>query len=68
MTGAEMRRLRRRAGLSQRALAETLGLHPNSLARMERDELRIREVVALAVRSVTAPKPKGGRHRDRETP
>jgi transcriptional regulator with XRE-family HTH domain len=66
MTGAELRRLRTRAGLSQRALAKRLGLHWNSLARMERDELPVREVVALAVRYVTSvPKPKGGTRHDR---
>ena len=59
MTGAELRRLRTRAGLSQRALAKRLGLHWNSVARMERGELPVREVVALAVRYVTsAAKPK----------
>jgi DNA-binding XRE family transcriptional regulator len=66
MTGVEMRRLRRRAGFSQRALADLVGLHWNSIARMERGELVIREVVALAVRSVTsAPKPKGGTRHER---
>jgi transcriptional regulator with XRE-family HTH domain len=63
MTGAEFRRLRRRAGLSQRALAKRLGLHWNSVARMERDELPVREVVALAVRYVTSVVlPRPGRH------
>jgi transcriptional regulator with XRE-family HTH domain len=66
MTGAEFRRLRTRAGLSQRVLAKRLGLHWNSVARMERGELPIREVVALAVRYVTsAPKRKGGQHHER---
>jgi DNA-binding XRE family transcriptional regulator len=66
MTGAELRRLRRRVGLSQRGLAAKLGLHWNTLARMERDEIPVREVVALAVRYVTsAPQPKGGRHHER---
>ena len=66
MTGAELRRLRTRAHLSQRALAKRLGLHWNSVARMERGELPVREVVALAVRYVTsAPQTKGGRHHER---
>jgi transcriptional regulator with XRE-family HTH domain len=67
MTGAEMRRLRHRAGLSQRALAAKLGLHWNSVARMERGELPVREVVALAVASVTsAPTPPTRRRRRHE--
>jgi transcriptional regulator with XRE-family HTH domain len=61
MTGKELRRLRRRAGLSQRKLAVKLGIHWNTVARMERDELAVREVVALAVRSVCSmPQPKKG--------
>ena len=54
MTGSELRRLRRDAGLTQKALAARLELHPNYLATLERDEAPIRAVVALAVRSVTA--------------
>jgi transcriptional regulator with XRE-family HTH domain len=63
VTGNELRRLRRRAGLSQRALATRVGLHWNTVARMERSELAIREVAAHALRAVcSAPKTKGGRH------
>jgi transcriptional regulator with XRE-family HTH domain len=66
MTGAELRRLRQRAGLSQRQLATKLGLHWNSVARMEREELPVRAVVALAVRSVvSAPTSRKGRRHER---
>jgi ribosome-binding protein aMBF1 (putative translation factor) len=61
MTGAAMRRRRRQAGLSQRALATKLGLHWNSVARMERGELPVREVVALAVAAVCPPRTTGAR-------
>jgi transcriptional regulator with XRE-family HTH domain len=64
MTGSELRRLRRAAGLTQKALAERLELNSNYLASLERGEAPIRAVVALAVRSVTcAPTRKTrGRH------
>jgi len=38
MTGDDLRRTRRRAGLTQRELAELVGLHRNTLARLERGE------------------------------
>lgn len=50
MTGEELRRIRKRLGLTQVALAERLGVAPNSVARWERDEVPIREVVARLVR------------------
>jgi transcriptional regulator with XRE-family HTH domain len=66
MTGTELRRLRKRAGLTQRALAERLGMNANHVAGMEQGRVPVREVVALAVRYVTAvPQPKGGRHHER---
>ncbi|PYO12098.1 MAG: hypothetical protein DMD75_08295 [Candidatus Rokuibacteriota bacterium] len=46
MTGEALRRIRKRLGLTQRAFAAQLGLHPNSLARQERGELGIKESVA----------------------
>ena len=38
MTGAELRHERRRVGLTQRELAERMGLHRNTVARLERGE------------------------------
>ena len=67
MTGTELRRLRKRAGLTQRALAERLGMNANHVAGMEQGRVPVREVVALAVRYVTSvPQLKrGGRHHER---
>lgn len=41
MTGTELREIRQRLGLSQRQFALQLGLHWNTLARFERNELNI---------------------------
>ena len=38
MTGAQLRRIRKRLGLTQVGFAEELGLHPNTVARKERGE------------------------------
>jgi len=48
MTGTELRRLRLKAGLTQRELGTALDMNKNSIARMERGELAVRVVVALA--------------------
>jgi transcriptional regulator with XRE-family HTH domain len=48
MTGTELRRLRLKAGLTQRGFAKLLGLNGNGLAQMERGTRRIRVVVGLA--------------------
>lgn len=50
MTGEELRRVRRRLGLTQVQLAERLGVAANSVARWERDEVPIREPIARLVR------------------
>ena len=46
MTARQFKAIRRRLGLSQRALAEKLGLHPNSVARLERGEMTITTLVS----------------------
>ncbi len=38
MTGVQLRRIRKRLGLTQAGFAEELGLHPNTVARKERGE------------------------------
>jgi transcriptional regulator with XRE-family HTH domain len=38
MTGHELRHLREQLGLTQRELAELIGMHPNTVACMERDD------------------------------
>ncbi len=50
MTGAELRRRRQRLGLTQKQMADRVGVHWNSLARMERGEMTISEPVARLVR------------------
>jgi transcriptional regulator with XRE-family HTH domain len=46
MTGADLRHERRRVGLTQRELAERMGLHRNTVARLERDEWPISDRLA----------------------
>jgi len=50
MMGREVRRIRKRLGLSQAALAKEVGVNVNSLARWERGELGIRESAARLMR------------------
>jgi len=50
MTGAELRHIRKRLGLTQVALAEQLAVTRTSLARWERGEVPIREPMARFVR------------------
>jgi transcriptional regulator with XRE-family HTH domain len=62
MDGPAVRRLRRRAGLTQRALAARLGVAENTVARWERGEVRITEpMVRLITLTLKAPPDKGGR-------
>lgn len=50
MNGQELRAIRHAAGLTQRAFAEAIGLHPNSLARIERGERPVTARLIAAVR------------------
>ncbi len=52
MTGEEVRRIRKRLGLTQAGLAARLGVAANSVARWERGELGIREPVARLLRLI----------------
>ena len=52
MTGAEFRRIRRRLGLTQKQLAKRMATTPTSLARWERNEVPIREMVARFLRLI----------------
>jgi len=57
--GTELQRLRKRAGLTQAALAAKLGVAPNSVARWERNERAIAEPMARLIRMTLEPmKPK----------
>ena len=49
MTGKEMLKARKSLGLTRRQLGDALGLHWNSIARMERDELPIVKQTELAL-------------------
>lgn len=49
MTGKMLRRIRQCLGLTQQAFAQRIGVTSNSVARWERDEMRISEPVARLV-------------------
>lgn len=63
MTGDELRHIRERLGLTQKALSEKLGVHWNTVARWERGEVGINEPAARLVRILvkTAATAKGRR-------
>ncbi len=50
MTGEQMRRIRKRLGLTQRAFAQEMGWHPNSVAKAERGEMTITPMAARLAR------------------
>ena len=58
MTGAELKRCRERLKLTQVEMARQIGVHSNSLARMERNEMTISEPVAKLVRLIAGTKPR----------
>ena len=44
MKGEQVRRIRTQLGFTQEELAKQVGVHKNTVARWERDELSIREI------------------------
>ena len=50
MKGQELRRLRNRMKLTQKQLAAKLGVTENTVARWERDEVKINEVAVKLVK------------------
>jgi transcriptional regulator with XRE-family HTH domain len=54
MDGADLQRLRRRAGLTQEALAARLGVAPNTVARWEQGVHAITEPMARLIRLTLA--------------
>ncbi len=54
LTPATLRLARERLGLTQLALSEALGVHPNTIARWERSERPIPSYLALAMRDLAA--------------
>jgi DNA-binding transcriptional regulator YiaG len=63
VTGAEVRRLRRRLGLTQAQFAERVAVHRVTVTRWEQGVLRIRESTARFLRLLAKvePKPKSKR-------
>lgn len=54
MNGKELRSIRNRLKLTQQELAKRVGVAPNTIARWERDEMRINEPAARFVKSIYA--------------
>jgi DNA-binding transcriptional regulator YiaG len=54
VTGSELRRLRRRLKLSQARFADLMGVTANTVARWERDEMRMRPAIDRLVRLTVA--------------
>lgn len=52
MKGEEMRRLRKRMGLTQEKLGEKIGVAENTIARWERNEMKINEPAARLLRTI----------------
>jgi transcriptional regulator with XRE-family HTH domain len=50
MRGAEVRRVRKELGLTQREFAKRLGVTGNSVARWERNELTVGSTAAILIR------------------
>jgi len=61
MTGKEMQKARKILRVTRRQLGDALGLHWNSIARMERDELPIVKQTELAMRYLLVKNRKGGK-------
>lgn len=55
-----MQQARKRLGLTRRELGDVLGLHWNSIARMERDELPVVKQTELAIHYLLLVKSKKG--------
>ena len=58
MTGKDLKRARAKLGMTQEELGEALGVHWNSVARMERDEFSIIRTTELAVKYLLIMKSK----------
>ena len=60
MTGKKLRRARARLDMTQKELGEALGVHWNSVARMERDEFPVIRTTELAVKYLLVMQTKKG--------
>jgi len=56
MKGQELRRIRRKLKLTQKQLAESVGVTENTVARWERDEVRITEPSVKLVKILAVKK------------
>jgi transcriptional regulator with XRE-family HTH domain len=56
MKGKELRRIRQRMGLTQKQLGEKLGVAENTVARWERDEMKISEPAVKLVKILASQK------------
>lgn len=63
MTDAELRRLRKRLGLTQKELAAKAGVTSTSVARWERGDVRITEPMSRLLRLLAASAPQQRRSR-----
>ena len=63
MTGKELRRERLRLNMTQKELGEALGVHKNSVARMERGEFPVIRTTELAVKYLLLVESKKGGHK-----
>jgi len=52
MEGKELKQIRLKLGLTQKQMAERIGLQRNTIARMERSEIGISEPVARLARLI----------------
>lgn len=50
MTGAEFRRMRQRAGFTQKILSKRLGIRAFTISKMENDRIPVRPLVEYAVK------------------
>ena len=58
MTGEALKTARKQLGMTQKELGEALGVHWNSVARMERNEFPIIRTTELAVKYLLVMKSK----------
>ena len=54
VTGSQLRAIRQELGLTQAALAEAIGVRPNTVARWERGEIGISEPTTRLVEKIAA--------------
>ena len=59
MKGKELRQLRLKMGITQKQLAEQLGVTENTVARWERDEIKMGEPAAILMRRIAVTRKAG---------